>query len=193
MENKLNELLPTPGEKEIWVKCVDYPAYEVSNFGNVRNAATKLLMSPKFSNSGGYAQIHFRIGIESSNGKYEAVHRLVAKAFCPNDDPEKKYMVDHINRNRKNNYYKNLRWVTPKENYQNSKAKRAPSIYKKKTPIVLLNEETLELIKEFPNTFAAAEELNVSARSIVDSIHNDRPCLKVGKFLSKSEYEKNFA
>lgn len=190
MENEMNKFLPTPGEKEIWVECVDYPAYEVSTFGNVRNAATGNLMSQKYSNSGGYAQVHFRIGVEHSNGKYEAVHRLVAKAFCQNDDPERKYMVDHISRDRRNNYYKNLRWVTPKENYQNSKGTRAPYVYKKKTPIVLLNEKTNELIKEFPNTFAAAEELSLSASVIVESIHNDRPCLKVGKFLSKSEYEK---
>lgn len=190
MEEKIINATPAPGEEEIWVECVDYPAYEVSTFGNVRNAATGTLMKPKFTNSGGYAQVHFRIGVEHNNGKYESVHRLVAKAFCSNDNPKEKYMVDHINRDRKNNYYKNLRWVTPKENYQNSKTTRAPAIYKKRTPIVLLDEKTLELIKEFPNTFAAAEELNLSAQVIVESIHNDRPCLKAGKFLSKSEYEK---
>ena len=190
MENEKKSFLPTPGEEEIWAECVDYPAYEVSTFGNVRNSATGTLMKPKFTNSGGYAQVHFRIGVESKNGKYESVHRLVAKAFCPNDNPEEKYMVDHINRDRKNNYYKNLRWVTPKENYQNSKATRAPAIYKNRTPIVLLDGETLELIKEFPNTFAAAAELNLSAQVIVDSIHNVRPCLKIGKFLSKSKYEE---
>lgn len=193
MEKLILTATPAPGEKEIWAKCIDYPAYEVSTFGNVRNAATKTCLTPKFSNSGGYAQVHFRIGVENKNGKYETIHRLVAKAFCENDNPEEKYMVDHINRDRKNNYYKNLRWVTPKENYLNSKEKPNPRIYKKKTPIVLLDIKTNELIKEFPNTFAAAEELNMSARSIVDSIHYERPCSKIGKFLSKSEYEKNFA
>lgn len=190
MENLVLTAAPAPGEEEIWVECDNYPAYEVSNFGNVRNAATGAFMKPKFTNSGGYAQVHFRIGVESKNGKYEAVHRLVAKAFCENPDPEKRYIVDHIDRDRKNNYYKNLRWVTPKENYLNSKATRNPSIYKKKTPIVLLDDETNELIKEFANTLIAAEELNLSPSVIVESIHNDRPPLKVGRFMSKVAYEK---
>ena len=191
MEKEIINSTPAPGEEEIWVTCKDYPAYEVSTFGNVRNATTKALMKPKFTNSGGYAQVHFRIGVEDrEHGKYETIHRLVAEAFCENPDPEHKYMVDHINRDRKNNYYKNLRWVTPKENAHNTKPTRNPSIYKKKTPMVLLNAETNELIKEFPNTFAAAKELGLSARVIVESIHNDRPCLKVGRFMSKTAYEK---
>lgn len=190
MEEKIVNITPTPGEEEIWVECEDYPAYEVSTFGNVRNAVTKVLMTPKFTNSGGYAQVHFRIGIESPHGKHAAIHRLVAKAFCENPDPEHRYMVDHISRDRKNNYYKNLRWVTPKENCKNSKTIRDTFIYKKKTPIVLVDKETNELIKEFPNTIAAAEELGLSARMIVETIHNERPDFKIGKFMAKADYEK---
>ena len=189
MEKLILSAAPAPGEQEIWTKCVDYPAYEVSTFGNVRNAATGAFMTPKFINSGGYAQVHLRIGIKNKNGKFETVHRLVAKAFCENPDPEKKYIVDHIDHNRKNNYYKNLRWVTPKENVLNSNP-RKPRIYKERTPIVLLNAETNELIKEFPNTLVAAKELNLSPTVIVQSIHNNRPPLKVGRFMPKTAYEK---
>ena len=189
MEKLILSAAPAPGEQEIWTKCVDYPAYEVSTFGNVRNAATKVFMTPKFINSGGYAQVHLRIGIKNKNGKFETVHRLVAKAFCENPDPEKKYIVDHIDHNRKNNYYKNLRWVTPKENVLNSNP-RKPRIYKERTPIVLLNAETNELIKEFPNTLVAAKELNLSPTVIVQSVHNNRPPLKVGRFMPKADYEK---
>ena len=189
MEKLILSAAPAPGEQEIWTKCVDYPAYEVSTFGNVRNAATGAFMTPKFINSGGYAQVHLRIGIKNKNGKFETVHRLVAKAFCENPDPEKKYIVDHIDHNRKNNYYKNLRWVTPKENVLNSNP-RKPRIYKERTPIVLLNAETNELIKEFPNTLVAAKELNLSPTVIIQSIHNNRPPLKVGRFMPKTAYEK---
>jgi len=44
------------------------------------------------------------------------LHRLVAQAFIPNDDPENKTQVDHINGNRVDFRVDNLRWVTPIEN-----------------------------------------------------------------------------
>ena len=45
-----------------------------------------------------------------------AVHRLVAETFIPN--PDNKTVVDHIDKDRKNNVINNLRWVTPQENAQ---------------------------------------------------------------------------
>ena len=55
--------------------------------------------------------------VEIDDKKYR-VHRLVAEAFIPN--PENKPYVDHINRNPADNRVVNLRWVTPKENCENS-------------------------------------------------------------------------
>ena len=49
---------------------------------------------------------------------YFTVHRLVALAFV--DNPSGKYIVDHIDCNRKNNYFENLRWVTTEENLKYS-------------------------------------------------------------------------
>ena len=46
------------------------------------------------------------------------VHRLIALTFLPN--PENKTSVDHIDFNEQNNRVDNLRWVTVKENQQNS-------------------------------------------------------------------------
>ena len=52
------------------------------------------------------------------NGENYAVHRLIAEAFLPVDP--KRTFVDHINRIRGDNRVSNLRWVTFKENIDNS-------------------------------------------------------------------------
>ena len=46
-------------------------------------------------------------------------HRLIAKQFIENDDPEHKTQVDHINHDRSDYHLTNLRWVTPSENQKN--------------------------------------------------------------------------
>ena len=61
---------------------------------------------------------YFRL-LLNVNGKRRnmLVSRLVALTYIPN--PDNKPFVDHIDRNRKNNHFTNLRWVTNIENMQN--------------------------------------------------------------------------
>lgn len=48
----------------------------------------------------------------------EFVHRMVAEAYCINDNS--KPMVNHIDGNKLNNHANNLEWVTPSENMQHA-------------------------------------------------------------------------
>ena len=61
--------------------------------------------------SGGYKKVKIK-------GKFYFVHRLIAEAFLPS--VRGKPFVDHINRVRNDNRVENLRWVTAKENIDNS-------------------------------------------------------------------------
>ncbi len=56
------------------------------------------------------------------NEKYYSPHRLVAMLFCPKPD-ETFNVVDHIDGNRTNNHYKNLRWTNMSLNGKNKRIK----------------------------------------------------------------------
>jgi hypothetical protein len=53
------------------------------------------------------------------NGKAYQYHRIVALQFIPNDQPEVKTIVDHINHDRTDNHISNLRWCTASQNCRN--------------------------------------------------------------------------
>ncbi len=100
--------------EEIYKDIEGFDKYEISNLGNVRNKKTGLILKPVISSNG-----YYTIGLWK-NGKRttKKIHRLIAEAFIPN--PENKPKVDHIDNNKQNNNTVNLRWVTSKENNQNS-------------------------------------------------------------------------
>ena len=54
------------------------------------------------------------------NNKHYFKHRLVALQFIPNDDPEHKIEVDHINHDSADYHLENLRWCTKSENLRNT-------------------------------------------------------------------------
>lgn len=100
----------------------DYPDYLFSNYGDVYNTKTK-----KYLKGSGESERYKRYKIINIDNikKYILTHRIVFELFV--GELEEDLHIDHINRNRYDNYYKNLRQVTPSENNTN-KAKRKPFI-----------------------------------------------------------------
>ena len=97
---------------EIWKAIEDYPNYEVSNLGNVRNKKTKRVLRPAKLNTG-----YLQVRIKDSTGVYRGrnIHRLAMITFNPVENMDD-LQVDHIDFNRQNNCLENLRWLTPTEN-----------------------------------------------------------------------------
>ena len=103
--------------QEDYKPVLDFEEYEVSNFGNVRNTITGETLRQSVYKE--YA----RVDLFKNLGRYDMVqktidvHRLVGLTFIPN--PLNKRIVDHIDRDKRNNNLDNLRWATHSENSMN--------------------------------------------------------------------------
>lgn len=95
--------------KEIYIED-EISNYDVSNYGRVRVRKTLQLRS--LCTHTGYKGCTL---IHKDKHYNQPVHRLVSKAFIPNDDKTKIH-INHIDYNKLNNHVSNLEWVTVSEN-----------------------------------------------------------------------------
>lgn len=95
---------------EVFVGIPDFPGYQVSNHGQVKNSKTGKILKP-YKMSKGYYTVGFW-----SDGKKKrlSIHRLVAQAFLPN--PDNLSEVNHINGCKTDNNVCNLEWATGSNN-----------------------------------------------------------------------------
>ena len=108
-------------EKEIW-KDIWNGLYSVSNYGNIRsndryintvNGIRKF--TGKLLKTDPTKDNHLRVTLSNAGIKKRIfVHRLVAECFIPN--PLNLPIINHIDEDPTNNYYKNLEWCTLAEN-----------------------------------------------------------------------------
>ena len=98
---------------EEWKVIKGFENYLVSNLGRVKNSSTERILKPGTHHKG-----YLFVGLsKNGKGRSEKIHRLVAKAFVKN--PDNLPVVDHIDRDRKNNKASNLRWSTHSANTRN--------------------------------------------------------------------------
>jgi hypothetical protein len=91
----------------------NYPNYEVSNLGNVRQKLKNKILKGSPDKAG-----YLRVSLcDDSIVKVTKIHRIVAEVFLEN--PDNKNQVDHINNDKNDNSVNNLRWCTSQENNRN--------------------------------------------------------------------------
>lgn len=104
------------------IRSLDYK-YEVNENGTIfRNVKTgkesKIVLDMHHSKTGYYkTSVHLNGRTPESKTKRIMIHSVVAECFL-GEKPEG-YEIDHIDRNSKNNDYKNLRYVTKSEQMKN--------------------------------------------------------------------------
>jgi hypothetical protein len=99
---------------EQWKQIDNYPNYEISNFGRIKNINTNNITFGTCNKNIGYMRVKLS---NNKQTKTFQVHRLVAQAFIPN--PENKPEVNHLN-GKTDNRSIMLEWVTRKENMQHA-------------------------------------------------------------------------
>ena len=104
-------------EEEQLKQLEDFPDYYISNYGNVysNKKPKEGLRKLKAWKHRGYFYIQC---VDGKRKKRYLVHRLVAKYFV--EGYFDGAVVNHINANGLDNYYKNLEWVTQRENVRKS-------------------------------------------------------------------------
>ena len=97
----------------------DFPGYYAFDDGRIYSEKRHKFLTP-MPNSKGY----LRVGLYRDGKQvFKAIHRLVAEAFVPNDDPEHKDTIDHIDGDKTNNRADNLQWLSNADNIRKSKCK----------------------------------------------------------------------
>ena len=102
-------------EQEIWKDVVGYEGYYlVSSLGRIWSIKRNRIMKQHLNQHGYYALRLSKDGVATTH----EVHRIVAIAFVPN--PLHKACVDHVNGDKTLNIPSNFRWVSHKENSNNT-------------------------------------------------------------------------
>ncbi|MVM35764.1 hypothetical protein GO755_37460 [Spirosoma sp. HMF4905] len=148
---------------EKWVPIVfegieNPPRYEVSNYGRLRSfqsAPTTRAASVAVNTTGkpikgsviqGYRSLNIRSGGKTFN-RY--VHKLVAEQFQKRDQPDQTFVI-HLDHDKQNNYYQNLRWVTKDEMIEHNR--NNPSLKNRQLPRQTRNykltESKVKIIKK---------------------------------------------
>lgn len=153
---------------ELWKNIIDFPSYDVSTLGNVRNVKKGRLMKSQKDKDG-----YVVIGLYNQKKyKMSKVHRLVAEAFIPN--PDNKPVIDHRDGNRANNDVSNLRWATISENTHH-RIKKSDTKYSKYVGVrpegglwrAVINHKTKYITIGYYNTeVEAAQAYDEQAREL---------------------------
>lgn len=150
----------------------DYHIYHVEKKRNLKESITKK----------GYIRVNLNtLGTTP-------LHRIIALSLIPN--PNKLFIVDHIDRNRQNNKIENLRWVTSSENVKNSKTRCTNKLgekhihYNKSNKNYVINITTLG-IEEYSHSCKTIEEA-IKCRDLY--LNNNIKTITIPETNTKEKY-----
>ncbi|MDI9873509.1 MULTISPECIES: NUMOD4 domain-containing protein [Bacteroidota] len=114
---KINKISSFWNEKWVDIPFTEVenpPRYQVSNYGRLKSFQNDPVNGEIIAGSKiqGYKSLNIRAKGNKSLNRY--VHKLVAEFFLKKDSDEKKFVV-HLDHDKLNNHWENLKWVTRDE------------------------------------------------------------------------------
>lgn len=128
--------------QEQWKQVKDFPLYECSSLGKIKNINTKRILRPE-KDKNGYEKV---ILCRCAYKKNIAVHRVVALTFL--DNPDNLPQVNHIDGNKTNNCVENLEWCSNLYNIHHAISNALVVLTGENNPNAKLKKETVIKIKE---------------------------------------------
>ena len=162
---------------EVWKDIKGFEGrYQISNYGRVFSIINQKILKNYLKKTGYYC-----IVLVNSYGKRidERVHRLVALHFCYK--PENCNVVNHIDSDKTNNYYKNLEWTTISGNTKHFFNTEKGKLQQQRiTELAKLKcEKTIEVYKnnEFVGIFKGkafcAKELGINEKTVYNGLNKN--------------------
>lgn len=151
-----------------WRTIPEFPKYQVTRDGRVRNAKTLHVLKPTLSGAGYHV-----VGLLKDGKQYSSrqISRLVLMAYSPTDNP--KLYALHYDGNPLNNNLSNLRWGTNSENFADSVRHGRASILEKHGMAKLNINSVREIRKARKNGASLkslAEKYGVTFQNISDVV-----------------------
>ena len=172
--------------KEVWKTIEDFPSYEVSSQGRVRNKNTKNIKSTFYDNDG-YEKVTL-VGFFDGKKTYrKTVHRLVAEAFLGGKHPY--LQVNHKNGIKDDNRLSNLEWCTGSENVKHSyeSGLRGPSGGRGKIrPVKVVETGVI-----YPNLHECSKAIGSDSGNVSKHLHGQFESIK-GYHVEYADKKKPF-
>ena len=155
-------------------KIIEYPnvepnTYQIDEYGVIKALKTGREIANRLDKDG-YKVVNLR----STKKRQQTfkVHRLVAYAYCENDDVELKTQVNHIDENKQNNYFKNLEWCTCSKNI-NHGMRTIKAMKPRGKTIIVKNISTNDVVK-FNSIAEASRFLNICQEDLNRVLKGER-------------------
>ena len=123
--------------------------YEISNYGRIKKVAKEsgeetLLKGSKMN--GGLIALNLNLLGDTYQTFY--IHKFVATHFIKNNDPSKVFVI-HLDKDKNNNYWKNLQWINQAELTEWQKSIGVfDTAKRRKMGLVKLTETKVRLLKK---------------------------------------------